>query len=210
MSIIDQLSSQVGDRSEAANLKVGAQCLKQPALLADIAAGLQSSDDKLVGDCAQVMTMVASEKPELVAPYAEEFSKLLNHKKSLARWEGAFVLAHIAGIKPLVIEKNLAKLDELIRKDSSVIVRDYSVRAVSSYAGTGKKAAKIAYPVLITATEVFDSRHSHLAMPGLAEIARLIPSRRKEITGIGESFIDHKRGMIKKAAKKLLKMVDGL
>ena len=60
MSILSQLSSQVGDRSEASNRKVVRQCLENPALLDEIAVGLKQQDAALLGDCAEVLTMVGS------------------------------------------------------------------------------------------------------------------------------------------------------
>lgn len=44
MSIVNQLSSQIGDRTEASNRHVVAQCLAKPELLAEIAQGLASQD----------------------------------------------------------------------------------------------------------------------------------------------------------------------
>ncbi len=41
MSIVNQLSSQVGDRTETSNRQVVTQCLANPALLAEIAQGVE-------------------------------------------------------------------------------------------------------------------------------------------------------------------------
>ncbi len=75
MSILNQLSSQAGDRTEAANRRVVAQCLADPTLLAEIAGGLQSKEAALAGDCAEVMTKVAEVNTfatELLRRYTEE------------------------------------------------------------------------------------------------------------------------------------------
>ena len=83
MSILNQLSSQVGDRTEASNRRVAAQCLLDPALLDEIARGLKSEDGALVADCAEVMTKVAEEHPEIVkrlTAFAEEAREDLGDK----------------------------------------------------------------------------------------------------------------------------------
>ncbi|RPI91854.1 MAG: hypothetical protein EHM39_14155, partial [Chloroflexi bacterium] len=72
MSILSQLSSQTGDRTEASNKEVAVICLQMPDFLAEIAASLGSKDAALAGDCAEVMTQVAQERPELVAPFADQ------------------------------------------------------------------------------------------------------------------------------------------
>jgi hypothetical protein len=70
MTIVEQLSSQTGDRTEASNRAVAWQCLTDAAALEEIAGGLESEDERLAGDCAEVMTKVAETKPALVNPYA--------------------------------------------------------------------------------------------------------------------------------------------
>jgi hypothetical protein len=79
MSIVDQLSSQVGDRTQEANRRVVAKCLRNHALLTEVAQGLNSKEARLVGDCAEVLTQVAEKHPELVAPYAESLELWCNY-----------------------------------------------------------------------------------------------------------------------------------
>jgi hypothetical protein len=84
MSILSQLSSQVEDRSEYSNRKVVIQCLDDPNLLAEIAEGLNGTNAALVGDCAEVMTQVAEQHPEWVAPYTVALSALFKHKTTFS------------------------------------------------------------------------------------------------------------------------------
>lgn len=64
MSILQQLSSQSGDRTANSNKAAAARCLAEPALLAEIAALLTTREAALLGDCAEVMTMSLQEKPQ--------------------------------------------------------------------------------------------------------------------------------------------------
>ena len=202
--IISQLSTQTGDRTEASNRKVAGMCLENPDLVDEIADGLKSCDAGILGDCAEVMTLVAQVEPDLVAPYAKLLPPLLNHKKARVRWEAMHALGLIAHIVPKEIGKILPRIDELIHSDSSVIVRDWAVQTVGNYAGTGKKAAGKAYPILIKSIPVREFRHAHHALKGLKEVARLIPESRVELEKIGMEFMESKRGVLKKAAKELL------
>src|SRR4030042_352943 len=100
MSILNQLSSQMGDRTEYSNRKVAIQCLENPDLLVDIAAGLRGSNAAIAGDCAEVMTKVAEADPEWVIPYAEDLSPLLIHKTARVRWEAVHALSLITPCVP--------------------------------------------------------------------------------------------------------------
>ena len=167
-----------------------------------------TDDPGMLGDCAEVMTMVAQVEPDLVAPYAELLPPLLDHSKARVRWESMHALSQIAGIEPKLIEKILTKIDHIIHNDKSVIAKDCAVRAVSNYAGTGKKAAKKAYPILMKSIPVRDNRHAHHVIKGLIEIAHLMPETRDKLEKIGMEFMDVKRGVLRKAARKLLRVVD--
>jgi len=77
MGILDQLSSAVGDRTEASNKAVASEALDCPEILEEVALGLNSDDRKLVADCAEVFTEVAKVEPALVAPYADRLVPLI-------------------------------------------------------------------------------------------------------------------------------------
>ena len=72
MTLLAQLSSQCGDRSEQSNVKVAFLCLEEPDLLDEIRQGLYSEDALIAGDSAEVMTKVAEEKPALILPFADD------------------------------------------------------------------------------------------------------------------------------------------
>ncbi len=205
MTILDQLSSQTGDRSEASNQLVAGQCLENPALLDDIAAGLESQDARLLGDCAEVMTMVAQERPERIAPYAETLAGLLGHKKARVRWESMHALALIAAYADPVIEPLLPTLRQHIHTDKSVITRDYAVVAIGNYAGVGAREAGQAYPILIEALTVWAGKHAKLALNGLANVVAHTPALAPEIRDRAKPFLDAPKKVVQQAARRLLK-----
>ena len=53
MAVLEQLSSQLGDRTEASNMKVVARCLADPTLLEEIAQGFDGGDAALMGGRVQ-------------------------------------------------------------------------------------------------------------------------------------------------------------
>jgi len=208
-SILSQLSSQVGDRTEAANRRVVARCLADPALLTEIAGGLESDDAALVGDCAEVLTEVAREHPEWVAPYAPALAGLVTHRKTRVRWEAMHALALVAMLAPSVVASLLPRLGEIIRSDKSTITRDHAVDAVGNYAGTGRRAAREAYPLLQEALEAWGGKHAARALNGLANVAAAAPELADEVRAYGERYLDHSRGVVRKAAKRLLRSLEG-
>jgi hypothetical protein len=208
VSILDQLSSRVHDRTAKPNLKAAAQCLKKPALLNEIAQGLKGQDAALVGDCAEVLTEVAGKEPELVARYATDLAPLVNHATTRVRWEAMHALALVATRVPRVIASLLPRLDEIIRLDGSVIARDYAVDAVGNYAGTSPSAARAAYPLLVDALTVYDGKQAGHGLMGLAKAVAADPGLRDELGPIGERFADSTSGVVRKAARTLTKAME--
>ncbi|HOH30356.1 MAG TPA: hypothetical protein PLC40_11825 [Candidatus Hydrogenedentes bacterium] len=208
MSILAKLSSQVGDRSEYSNRKVVIQCLDDPDLLAEIAGGLKSTNAALVGDCAEVLTMIAEQQPDWVAPYSEALAALLNHKVTRVRWEAMHALAFVATSAPTAIGSLLPTLAEMIRADSSVIVRDYATDAIANYAATGKSAAERAYPLLKEALTVWNGKHAGHALKGLTNVAKKVPALREELYAIGEEYFQTGKTVVRKAAKELLRAIE--
>ncbi len=204
MSLLDQLSSQAGDRSEASNKLVVEQCLENPALLDDVAVGLSSQDANLLGDCAEVMTMIAEIQPEWVAPYAEMLTGLLEHPKTRVRWESMHALALVAAHADPLIEALLPTLLAHIRSDSSVIVRDYAVAAVGNYAGVGAREAEQAYPILVETLTLWAGKQARLALEGLSQVARHLPSLSREIRAHAEPFLNAGPKVVQQTARRLI------
>jgi hypothetical protein len=208
MSILAQLSSQTGDRTEASNLKVVAQCLENPDLLIKIAEGLKDSDQALVGDCAEILTKVAEVHPAWVVPFAEALSMLLPSKNTRVRWEATHALALVAYLTPATIAPLLPLLMDKLRTDPSVIVRDYATDAIANYASTDKTAAECAYPLLKETLTLWGGKQAGHALLGLTHVARLVPTAHSELLTIANEYLGFSRGVVAKAAKGLLKVLN--
>jgi hypothetical protein len=208
MDLLAQLASSLGHRAEAANRAAAALCRQRPALLADIAAGLASDDAALAGDCAEVMTMVAESDPDLVAPFAPRLASLLAHTASRPRWEAMHALALVAALKPRLIARLLPTLEGLLRRDPSVIVRDYAVEAIAVYAGAGPAAAERAFAPLRAALALWDGKHAARALRGLAHVAARAPHRAPEVRALAYTHLGAGRGVTRQAARALLRAME--
>jgi hypothetical protein len=203
MSIIEQLSSQVGQRVQESNMQVVTKCLANPTLLYEIARALESKDAALLGDCAEVFTKVAEEKPLLVVPYAQQLTGLITHKPTRVRWEAVHALALTAQHIPHIIKPLLGQIMEMIKTDKSIIVRDYSIDIIAGYALAGEKEAEEACPLLKESLLAWDGRH---ALARLIDVGRMLPAMARELGQIAEQYLEDKSGVVRKTAKSLLKM----
>lgn len=206
-SVVDQLSSQVGDRTENANRQVASRCLADPSLLSGITHGLTHKNAALTGDCAEVLTLVAEQHPEWVAPHASTLSALLHHKTTRVRWEAMHTLALVTASAPAAIAPLLPVLATILDTDASVIVRDYATDVLANYATTGVSAAETAYPLLQQALTVWNGKHAAHALNGLIHVAALVPALHDDLRLIGEEYTNSGRAVVRKAATRLLRVV---
>ncbi len=209
-SILGQLSCRVGDRASNANQRVVGLCLEAPGLLEQIAAGLQAADPALMGDCAEVMTEVAKEKPALVVPYAPRLAHLIEHKKTRVRWEATHALALVTPLAPEIVADRLPQIGHIIRDDKSVIVRDYAVDALAAYAATGRSAASAAFPWLLEMLTAWEGKQAARALAGLEAVAEQVPENRAAIRQKVEGLANHPKSGVRRAAKRLIRRLDSL
>jgi hypothetical protein len=207
MSILEKLSSRVGDRTEESNKSVAAECLNKHFLLKEIESGLLSDDPKLVADCAEVMTNVGINNPKLLVPFAGALLKTITHKNSKAKWESVHSLSLIAADIPDDISRNLPRISGLMMDDKSVIVRDYSTDIIANYAGAGKTEAEKSFPLLKEMLYKYEGKHAGHALKGLLNVVRMLPEYKNIVAEITEQFTIHKKAVVSKAAKSLLKYI---
>jgi ribosomal protein RSM22 (predicted rRNA methylase) len=205
MNILNGLSSQIGDRTEAANKRVAAQVLREPMLLEQIASGLMSPDRKLAGDCAEVMTNVAAEKPELIVPYSNSLIAQIAHEDTRVRWESMHTLAEIASKTPENISTIVHKLVEMIAIDKSVIVRDYAIKTLGKYGGTSTQAARQVWPHLRKALTLWEGKHAGKALEAMYNVVSADPSLKADARRIAKQFNDHRSAKARTMARRLLK-----
>jgi len=205
--ILQYLSSQIGQRSEQGNRKVALLILDDPTLLDDIKIGLLQKDTALIGDCAEVCTMVAEREPELIVPLGEILFSLLEHKNTRIRWEAMHALALITPFVPQLTSAALIKLEFLFRNDTSTIVRDYVIIAAGNLAQIGFEQAQLAYPLLNLSLTLHGTKHAKHGLDGFRKSIIHLPDKKTELEDIAQIFSQSPRPSIQAAAKSLLKSI---
>ncbi|HZW04097.1 MAG TPA: hypothetical protein VFF68_09235, partial [Anaerolineaceae bacterium] len=99
----------------------------------------------------------------------------------------------------------LPRLGELLATDASVIVRDYATEALGNFAGSGADAAKQALPFLRLALAAAGGKHAGRALEGMAKAAETAPGLAGGLVPVAEQYLGHERGVVRKAAKGLMK-----
>jgi len=208
MEILNQLSSQKGDKTETANRLVAEQCTANPKLLAEIAVGLEDNDKKLQSDCMEVFTFVSEVKPESVVPYADNILPLLYSKETKTRWETVHTLSFIAEKIPDMILSVLPVLQSLVEKDKSTIVRDYAMDTVANYAKVSAGTSEKAYELLKYALELWGEKHAKQVFKGFNYVLDNCPDFKVEISLLVQPYLTANKKIVATEAKKIIKRIE--
>jgi hypothetical protein len=208
MTILNQLASQIGQRSEQANHRVAAMILNEPQLMDEIVVGLHSKDAGLLADCAEICTMLAESEPGLVAPYAEQLIPLLQHKKTRVRWEAMHALALITPLVVALINEHFSTIKRLFIEDKSVIVRDYAVVCAGNLAAGGREYAQRVFPFLKESLTAYHTKHAKLGLIGLGQAAPFLKGHTGELIDLANLYLQHVKPSVKQAARQLKKVLE--
>jgi hypothetical protein len=114
----------------------------------EIAEHLWDKNNNVRSDCIKVLYEIGYIAPELIAPFAPDFLKLLLSKQNRLVWGSMYALATIASLKPA----ELFGKRELICKtveQGSVITQDGGIKALSLVAAANEDFQKELTPYLL-------------------------------------------------------------
>jgi hypothetical protein len=183
-------------------------CIKNPGLLNDIAAGFLDKDKKLQSDCIEVFTMISENHPELIIPLADKIIPLLASKETKTRWEAVHTFSFIADKIPSIIFSVLPELELIIEKDKSTIVRDYTIDVIANYAKADKDSSEKAFAILRLALDLWDEKHAKQVFKGFYNILENQPEYETEISKIVEPYLGAKKNVVAREAKKIIKRIE--
>ncbi len=205
--LLQKLSTVRKINSNDANRAVAAECAADKTLLVQIAQGMLEKNAGIVADCAEVMTMVSEQNPELVAPFARELAALITTKNKRARWEATHALANVARLKPEIIAENFVKIESALFYDDSVIVRDYSIEILVNYALSDEQNMRKSVNILLRALSFWKERHAGRILVGLSKIALLSKEFAQDFLTVAKEFENSEKPSVKTAARKLLRAI---
>jgi hypothetical protein len=150
MSALERIAHFQDRRDEVPNQELARDLAarKDRAGIREIAENLWNKDKGIQADCVKVLYEVGYLSPQLVAPYAEEFLKLLNSKNNRLVWGGMIALATVAEMKADVVFSHQEEIKHAMQ-EGSVITIDNGVLALARAASKSDKFGKPIFPYLL-------------------------------------------------------------
>lgn len=150
MSILEKLATSRGERSEVPNQKLARELAqkKDAAGIRELAENLWNKNGNIASDCIKTLYEIGYLQPELIAPYVNDFLKLIKSRENRLVWGGMLALSTIAGLKADEIFDQV-ELVKKVTKEGSVITCDNGIKTLAIVAGKKEEYNKAIFPFLI-------------------------------------------------------------
>jgi hypothetical protein len=187
------------------------EVISNPTLLDEIFNGLDAKPARIKYGCAKVFRLLAEQQPALIAPYFNRFVALLDHENNIMKWEGLFVLSHLA---KAVKQSQFAKIYD---KYFSFIPGPIMISAANAIQGGARIA--LAYPawadrIALEILKVSRARYQTAecqrvatghAITALGEFFDLLKEKQPVLEFVRKQSKNSRAAVVKKAEKFLKK-----
>lgn len=150
MSVLDKLATSLGQRSEVPNQDLARELVqkKDTAGIRELAENLWNKNSNIASDCIKTLYEIGYLQPELIAPYVNDFLKLIKSRENRLVWGGMLALATIAALKADEIFAQV-ELVKKVTKEGSVITCDNGIKTLAIVAGIKEEYNKAIFPFLL-------------------------------------------------------------
>ena len=114
----------------------------------EIAANLWNENSQIQSDCLKVLYEIGYLQPELVAPYADDFLKLLHSRNNRLVWGAMIALSTVADLKADAIYPHVEEIKQVMDQ-GSVITKDNGIRVFALVAAQKAAYSKAIFPYLL-------------------------------------------------------------
>jgi hypothetical protein len=135
MSVIKMIAFHQNRRDEVPNQETARELARtrSKADIQEIAANLWNKEPNIQSDCLKVLYELGYLAPELIAPYADDFLKLLKQRNNRLVWGGMIALSTIAGLQAEKLFPHVETVKKVMAS-GSVITNDAGMKTLAGIA----------------------------------------------------------------------------
>jgi len=172
MSVIDRLATSLSQRGDVQNQELARELAAKNDTVGvkELAENLWNKNTNIASDCIKTLYEIGYLKPELVAPYVNDFLKIIKSKQNRLVWGGMLALSTIAVLKPREIFEQV-ELVKKMTKEGSVITTDNGIKTLAIVASAKAEFNQVIFPFLIEHLQTCRSKevpqHAESTLPAV-------------------------------------------
>lgn len=150
MSVIEKIAYFRNRRDEVPNQELARELAgtRNTTGIGEIAENLWNKEPNIQSDCLKVLYELGSLAPELIAAYAGDFLKLLQHRNNRMVWGSMIALSTIAELKAGALFPHYDEIVNAMNK-GSVIAMDNGIKTLALVASTNAAYSQKIFPYLL-------------------------------------------------------------
>ena len=150
MSALQRIAYYQDRRDEVPNQELAKELAarKDRKGIQEIAANLWNENSQIQSDCLKVLYEIGYLEPKLVAPYVDDFLKLLHSRNNRLVWGAMIALSTVADLKADAIYPHVEEIEQVMDQ-GSVITKDNGVRVLALVAAQKAAYSKEIFPYLL-------------------------------------------------------------
>jgi hypothetical protein len=150
MSVLERIAYFQGRRVEVPNQELARDLAERGDLagIREIAEALWRPEPNVRSDCLKVLYEIGYLRPELIAPYAVDFLRLLGSRNNRLVWGAMIALSTVAEITADQLYPHVAEMQRAMER-GTIITIDAGVLALSRIASTSDDRRTALLPYLL-------------------------------------------------------------
>ena len=150
MSALTKIAYYRDRRDEIPNQELARELAqtRNTADIREIAENLWNKEANVQSDCLKVLYELGYLAPDLIADYAENFLKLLNHRNNRMVWGSMIALSTIADLKAGELFPHYEEIVNVMNK-GSIITMDNGIKTLALVASTNSSYNQKIFPYLL-------------------------------------------------------------
>ncbi|MCX6056206.1 MAG: hypothetical protein NTZ74_15085 [Chloroflexi bacterium] len=150
MSVLSRISFYQNSRSEIQNQELARDLAstRDEGGIREIAEHLWDKNTNVRSDCLKVLYEIGYISPDLIAPFTDDFIRLLSSKHNRMVWGGMIALSTVAPLKAPTLFGQREAIYKTI-ENGSIITIDNGIKTLSTIAASESAFSEIIFPYLL-------------------------------------------------------------
>ncbi len=208
MSALERLACALHRRDEVPNQELAKDLVRRrdKAGIREIALSLWNKDPDIRNDCIKVLYEIGYLEPRLVAPFWEDFLRLLDSSNNRMVWGAMLALSTVAHLKANELFRHYRRIEQAV-DSGSVITQDNGIATLAIIATKSRHYRRRILPFLLKHLETCRSKdipqHSEKTLPAVdARTSKLfIKTLRKRSASLSAPQLKRVNKMIEAAGQ---------
>jgi hypothetical protein len=176
------------------------------AYVPDLVAGLDAKSARVRNGCAELCSLLAESRPELLYPHLAKFQARLDSRDKAVRWEAVCTTGSLAAVDRAGLTRaSVAPIGRHLA-DESIVLQGHAVRALSKLAKAFPDLAPVILRQLIAAELRFPGTRVGYLVEAMAAFDGE-PALRARAAKFLEGFVESDLGPVRTKARRSLKVL---